>query len=396
MNNNLKYKRESGQSIVLVVLMLVGLVGMLALVLDGGNFYTQRRSAQVAADAGALAGAREYCITESNTAAINRAFDYAVNRNAADAANISIDGPTGDVTVDASITFDTFFLGFLNRPQLTATASATAGCDPASSAFVMPIAWSCKDPSGASVSEDCELYYWDTADNAEDCVEGDYIYIIVDLADLEDEIVCHDPLPPGESAPDPLPVGFVDCDSDDDGINDIGLLSGGNRSWLDLDGGGGGASSLSDWIENGLDEPVYPHTWFAGQTGVAVSVYNTVHDHILNEQVVIPVFNSICPSGIPNAIDNCQDQWHDEDTVVPTGGSATDYFHVISFALFYPTCVDAGSHPGGGNRCIAHEALDLHNNIKTIEGCFVEGVDASLGSGGGEVDTGADVVYLKR
>ena len=53
---------------------------------------------------------------------------------------------------------------------------------------------------------------------------------------------------------------------DDDGINDIQLLSGGNRSWLDLDGGGGGG--LADWIEDGFNEVIEPHTWFQGQTGV--------------------------------------------------------------------------------------------------------------------------------
>jgi hypothetical protein len=388
--------RESGQSVILIVLMLVGLIAMLALVLDGGNLYTQRRAAQVAADAGALAGAREYCLTGNSTAAVNRGYEYAVNRNQADNAIVSVDSASGDVSVEASITFDTFFLGVLGRPQLTAAASAKAACEPASSAFIMPIAWSCKTPSGESASEDCELYYADTADGDNDCVEGDYLYIIVDSGDLEDEIVCHDPMEPGESAPDPLPVGFVDCDSDDDGVNDIQLLSSGNRSWLDLDGGGGGASSLSDWIENGYNEIVEPHTWMAGQTGVAVSVYNTVHEEILDKQVVIPVFNSICPTGPPNSYDNCDDQWHDEDIVIESGGSSTDYFHIISFALFVPTCVDAGSYPRAGETCFAHEALDLHPNIKTIEGCFTEGVDPSLGSSGGVVDTGADVVYLKE
>ena len=263
---------------------------------------------------------------------------------------------------------------------------------------MLPIAWSCRSPSGASVSEDCELYYWDTFDGVDDCVEGDYRYIIVDLNTLEEEVVCHDPMPPGNLAPDPLPVGFVDCDSDDDGINDVELLSGGNRSWLDLYGGGGGASSFSDWIENGLGEPIVPHTWFAGQTGVAVSVYDTVYDHILNEQVVIPVFHSMCPTGPPNAIDNCADQWHDEDTVVELGGSSTDYFHVISFALFIPTCVDAAGHLG--RRSYVHLMtfcfLLPMAIVSTIEGCFIEGVDASLGGGGGTIDTGADVVFLKR
>ena len=149
---NTRIFREYGQSVVLVALMLVGLIAMLALVLDGGNYYTQRRIAQVAADAGALAGAREFCVSENSAAAINQAFEYAVTHNEADNAIVTFDSGSGDVTVEASITFGTFFLGILGHPELTAVASATAACDPASSAFVMPIAWSCKTPSGASGS----------------------------------------------------------------------------------------------------------------------------------------------------------------------------------------------------------------------------------------------------
>jgi hypothetical protein len=137
---------------------------------------------------------------------------------------------------------------------------------------------------------------------------------------------------------------------------------------------------------------------------VAVSVYNTVYDEILDEQVVIPVFNSICPTGPPegppDSGGNCSDQWHEEDTVVVTGGASTDYFHIISFALFEAVCVSAGSHPGHGDTpCIMHDFLvsqGMADNVKTIEGCFIDGVDPALGSSGGVIDTGADVVYLKR
>ena len=86
-----KTKSQHGQSLVLVALMALGLFGMLALVLDGGNLYTQRREAQLAADAGALAGARTYCETENALAAQLSAEDYAVTRNAADSINFSLD-----------------------------------------------------------------------------------------------------------------------------------------------------------------------------------------------------------------------------------------------------------------------------------------------------------------
>jgi uncharacterized membrane protein len=46
-------EKNKGQILVVVTLMLVGLFAMLALVLDGGYLYTQRRAAQLSADAGA-------------------------------------------------------------------------------------------------------------------------------------------------------------------------------------------------------------------------------------------------------------------------------------------------------------------------------------------------------
>ena len=48
---------ESGQSLVLIVLMIVGLIGFAALAIDGGMLLAERRRAQNAADAGVMAAA---------------------------------------------------------------------------------------------------------------------------------------------------------------------------------------------------------------------------------------------------------------------------------------------------------------------------------------------------
>jgi hypothetical protein len=50
--------REPAQVVVLFALGVLGFVGLLGLVLDGGNLYVQRRTGQTAADAAALAGTR--------------------------------------------------------------------------------------------------------------------------------------------------------------------------------------------------------------------------------------------------------------------------------------------------------------------------------------------------
>ncbi len=51
-------REHSGQSLVLVALMLTALIGLAALAVDGNHAYAQRRRTQNAADAGALAGTR--------------------------------------------------------------------------------------------------------------------------------------------------------------------------------------------------------------------------------------------------------------------------------------------------------------------------------------------------
>src|SRR5579859_2472255 len=50
--------REPAQVLVLFAVGLLGFVAMVGLVIDGGTLYVQRRTAQNAADAAALAGAR--------------------------------------------------------------------------------------------------------------------------------------------------------------------------------------------------------------------------------------------------------------------------------------------------------------------------------------------------
>lgn len=60
-------RREPAQILVIFAFAVVGLVALLALVVDGGNVYVQRRSAVTAADAGALAGTRALQNATANT-----------------------------------------------------------------------------------------------------------------------------------------------------------------------------------------------------------------------------------------------------------------------------------------------------------------------------------------
>ncbi|HYY46736.1 MAG TPA: TadE/TadG family type IV pilus assembly protein [Candidatus Angelobacter sp.] len=59
-------RNRSGQAIVIMALAMVGICGMLALAIDAGRLYFQRRLMQNAVDAGALAGAQDLVGTVSN------------------------------------------------------------------------------------------------------------------------------------------------------------------------------------------------------------------------------------------------------------------------------------------------------------------------------------------
>src|SRR6266540_2804692 len=78
-----RMRRQSGQIMVIFALSIVGLVALLALVVDGGNIYVQRRTAVTAADAGALAGTRalKNATASSDVAAIRTDLTTFVQAN---------------------------------------------------------------------------------------------------------------------------------------------------------------------------------------------------------------------------------------------------------------------------------------------------------------------------
>ena len=79
---------ESGQILVLVMLLIVALIGMVGLAVDGGRLYSARRSAQSAADNAAMAGAFAIC---SEADAVSAAQSVAVQNGYSDAdPNVSV------------------------------------------------------------------------------------------------------------------------------------------------------------------------------------------------------------------------------------------------------------------------------------------------------------------
>lgn len=131
-------RRQSGQMLVLVALLLIVLVGLLALVLDGGNLYLQRRRLQNAADAAALATAYQIASSATDSSIRSTLIDYAITRNGAGSAlgvylpsGAQVGGgsvPSGTTAVRIAVTqtVSTFFAGIVGVNSATMTASGTA------------------------------------------------------------------------------------------------------------------------------------------------------------------------------------------------------------------------------------------------------------------------------
>ena len=162
------FASETGQSIVVIALMMVGLIAMLGLVIDGGNVYLQRRRMQNAADAGALAGAHTLGMRSDNSARSECAIRYSIETYAKSngtpgpnpdptcnslnsnvktyfvdktgtqvgttiGLNSGVPAQTTGVLVRTQIAFPTFFLGVVNQSLGNTAADAAAMAGPAGS-----------------------------------------------------------------------------------------------------------------------------------------------------------------------------------------------------------------------------------------------------------------------
>ncbi|HUF38778.1 MAG TPA: pilus assembly protein TadG-related protein [Anaerolineales bacterium] len=399
---NKRYER--GQTLIIIMLGMTAFLAFLALTLDGGYAWSQRRKAQAAADAGALAGTRQLCISDSSSSATAAASDYAITRNGATTADITVDTNDYWVEVTAHVVFKTFFAHLLGRPEIDAQATARAACfTPSVGEGVLPIAWSCQPPlSGQSDSEDCELD-WITIEQL-DAYRPDFptvahneLYMIMDNASFDQDVICDDP--------NTVAVEGLNCDLDGDGVIDV--LGQGSRSWLDLDGGGGGSDELRDWIEDGYPGKLTIHTWVPDQSGTANNVFQAAHNRI-GHILAIPVFDMFCQGNITGT--DCATLVHHnppesvEDTIIPNSANSSIYVHISSFAGFVISCVESPGAGNPGERCPGWERLKLINgdppgfsSTKTIEGYFITGFVPGLGGGEpGPPDAGVYVLLLTK
>lgn len=413
-------KQEKGQTIIIMTVAMLMLVVMAALVVDGGNAYLNRRNAQTAADAAALAGAYEYCVNKGTTGAGGSVeaiiTQYAVNENRASAVD-SWGIVDGEIQVSVSIDDQTFFARVFSQDITTIRADASAGCFPPGAAdSVLPIAWSCRPPLPGmpSDSEECDwkaipwpvfqeileepgvnftgtggtVLYDGPGDDAASYLGGPgtgelELYLVMDTIPSSYEIPC-------------LPDGDVNCDLDGDGRIDI--LGAGNRSWLILDGDANNAQ-LDEIVRGELEFSVSAPTWYPGREGAVADVYKDSKAFIEGSPALIPVFESFCsPTSNPLTDPLCEPLRGPDDGLVQISTAASSiYFRVIGFAEFYITCVsDKNAHPCPGKDLAVNLGI-VSQSTPSIEGYFIDGwasTDMTIGTGDALVDLGLYVISL--
>ena len=415
-----KNKLITGQVIPLLVVMIFVIIGMVALILDGGSIMSNRRTAQAAADAGALAGAQRVCLGKSDAKSVAEYY-ATVNNKATSALATVIDKC---VIVEATVENPSFFAKIFGEETLAASAEATAGCYAASGKSVIPMTWRCwpNDNEGPFNEEyGCEMQTlsWEligpmvdpnwipsservTSVSISDSKGTSSVYhmsstSIVDSTGL---------IPPEQiyiiSDSDKLCIedgGEIDCDLDDDGKNDIQL--GGNRGLLYLTAD---TSDIKKWITNPPDFTSKSHIWLSGKPGVEKDVtIAMIAEGFPGKVVIVPVYNEIC-AGDPRTDSACVEAVHasppwpvfDGEDDFSEIRNATLNYHIIAFAPLYISCVSKlGDCPG--YRYAQTFNSELKDNEPVTEGYFLTDVDVSPDSSRNcDINLGSCTVSLSK
>jgi hypothetical protein len=293
---------EEGQALAQVAVALVVLLVFISLSIDVGHVYSERRRMQNAADAGALAGARQLCLVNDEDLARAEASRYMQENGVlpGDIAEEDIEITGNVVSVTARQTTDTFIARVIGRETVDVGAPAAAACGAANSACgLFPIAFS-------------EGIWQEIYDDGAGCGSTFYVW-----NDETSGSVCQVGGVPSTNMCD-----CYDCDLDNNGDDDFVVNIGEGRAWLDYSGAtapftdactaaGCGAAELACHIRNDVGTKVELPSCVAGDSGVKAGVKDDIESRI-GDTLGFALYDSLgCPSG-----NNC-------------GGGTT--YHVVGF-----------------------------------------------------------------
>jgi Flp pilus assembly protein TadG len=319
MNRVDRMRSESGQVIVFVVAVITILIGMAALVIDGGSWLRAQRHLQTAADAGALAGAQN--LPTDTPGARSTAISYAqTNYTGLPAPTIGISGAEFPANANCGVNScidvaaQTTAPGFLAKiygsvfSNVTIKAHARAGLStPDQLKNVAPVA--------VKTTLACRVTTVPSCFNVQKTVSFDESNVSSSTIGLID-LTCHGPT---SSA----------CSST----------------------AGIGGSTLKDWIENGFPDALPSNQWYGVKTGETVGPIKQGFNDRIGVPLFFPVFDNVANSG-PNY-----------------------FFHIVGWAAFVITSVDSWG-PGGrqlSGHFVTYTTSDLPAGLP-ISGGFDFGV----------------------
>ncbi len=248
-----RMRDESGQVIVFVVAVIIILIGMAALVIDGGSWLRAQRHLQTAADAGALAGAQN--LPTDQTGASSNAISYAqTNYTGLPAPTITFPTP-GKIHVEAQTTapgfLATIYGSVFSNVTIRAKASAQLGV-PLNLKNVAPVAVkrtsACAATSPACYGQTITLGF------NESNVSSSTIGLI--------DLTCHSTAPNACGSPTGI-----------------------------------GANELRNWIVNGYGGALPSRQWYSVKTGQTVGPIRQGFQARAGTPLFFPVFDTVGNSG---------------------------------------------------------------------------------------------------
>ncbi|HNS51332.1 MAG TPA: Tad domain-containing protein [Anaerolineae bacterium] len=331
---SVRCERAEGQAVVQVAIAMVFLLAILALAIDVGHLYAERRRMQNAADAGALAGARALCFGDASQWQ-SEAEKYA-------ALNFNPLAPAGSQTAEASLSDDGWTvtvvttepttgwlaralvaLGLFGQDTADVRAVAAAACGSATSSCALwPIVfdqdrWEELYDDGAGCGDDFFLWVGDNPNNPKppDCEEswcdcfpdnnGDGLCSCTSY-DGDDYCDCYDPNGDGVcECYDGDGDGTCEVDaSDGDGFLDIFAQDG--RAYVDLSGAlspeypdpeecdnpGCGKDELGCWIRSSSGARISIGACLPDLSGERAAVEKDVTQRI-GDHINVPLFDSL-------------------------------------------------------------------------------------------------------
>lgn len=237
-----RLRSDSGQAMLFVVVALLGLVGLVSLVVDGGSWFRTQRQVQTAADAAALAGAQNLPIDQ--TGARSTAISYAQQNFSGIAAPTITFPSAAEIDVVAAEPVNGIIL-----PALNATARAHARAQvsaPSSLKNVAPIA-----------------------------VYKDYACIVTNPTCFGQTVV----------------LGFDDDNPFDPTKSKFGLLD------LDRDGSAG-SGDMKNWLDNGYPDFLPNNTIYPPANGEKNGIKSQLQSAADAHRVLLfPVYDTATATG---------------------------------------------------------------------------------------------------